>query len=318
MSVKDKLQIILITYNRSAHLQETLSAILADDSPIRDFDITVQDNRSTDGTADVVRAFQGLHPNLKHLVNRHNVGGDGNIAKAIERADKEYLWILCDDDKYDWAGWHGIEDAIRRGEPLICAATFNLGKDHRDDVVYQIHQMTFVPSIIYKTALFDDTTLANVFNNIFTHFCQLVPVITHVNHGGMVHVVEHGVVESGRDTSTDILTRGAIRDEVFVRSRTITAPVGFANMAVNLKDRRLALRCLPVLINGEHHERVGYFRFFVSVFEYLHGNLARTHVLDLCLASPLWMRIVLRLVNFAQNTFLYDLLKGSWLARLVR
>ena len=97
-SIKDKLEIIIVTYNRKVSLEGTLSQLFAPESPVKDLDITVLDNKSTDGTFEVVRQFCKKHQNLKHVVNNRNIGGNGNIARAFETAKKEYVWVLCDDD----------------------------------------------------------------------------------------------------------------------------------------------------------------------------------------------------------------------------
>ena len=119
MNTKDRLQIILPTYNRAPQLKRTLEQLLADDSPVKDFDITILDNRSTDGTSNVIKNAQSLHPNIKHIRHRHNVGGNANIAKALEMGEKKYLWVICDDDLYDWTGWSNVEELIDNGEKLM-------------------------------------------------------------------------------------------------------------------------------------------------------------------------------------------------------
>ena len=93
-SIKDSLEIIVITYNRAKYLERTFAQIFAPESPVRDFDITVLDNKSTDNTAQVVAEYQKRFPNLRHVVNNRNIGGNANIAKAFTEAKKEYLWIL--------------------------------------------------------------------------------------------------------------------------------------------------------------------------------------------------------------------------------
>lgn len=112
MSVKDKLQIILITYNRAKHVESTFKQILSETSPIKDFNILVLDNNSTDNTSDIVRHWQKQFLNLQYQKNNYNIGISGNIAKAMEIANQKYLWIIADDDKYDFSNWAEVEFAI--------------------------------------------------------------------------------------------------------------------------------------------------------------------------------------------------------------
>ena len=88
MSVADKLGIVITTYNRAEHLKRTLATLLADNSPVKDCQITVQSNHSSDETPNVVRSLQVAHPNLLYRENPYNLGISGNICKAMELADK--------------------------------------------------------------------------------------------------------------------------------------------------------------------------------------------------------------------------------------
>ena len=55
MAIKDRLQLILITYNRDKFVRQTLSKIFNEKTPISDFDFLVIDNNSTDNTVNVVK-----------------------------------------------------------------------------------------------------------------------------------------------------------------------------------------------------------------------------------------------------------------------
>ena len=73
MSISEKLEIFLITYNRAKKLENTLNQIFAENSPVKNFDITVIDNNSTDSTREVVIKFQTLNGNLKYEKNKYNI-----------------------------------------------------------------------------------------------------------------------------------------------------------------------------------------------------------------------------------------------------
>lgn len=179
-----ELQIIIPTFNRLDCLKETFDQILAEKSPVRDIPILVLDNASTDGTAPYLDGLSSAHPNVRVIHRRRNVGGNGKIARAMEEASGKYLWIMGDDDYFDFSNWGEVQDAMRRGEDAICLSRYVLPDDHRDDVAWQMLQMTFITGTIMKTSLLTDTVLFEAYNHIHTLFPQMIPLFHLVNRGG--------------------------------------------------------------------------------------------------------------------------------------
>ena len=310
MSIADKLGIVITTYNRAAHLERTLTTLLANDSPVQDCQITVQSNHSSDETPVVVGKFQSSHPNLHYRENPYNLGISGNICKAMELADKEYHWNLCDDDRFDWAGWDEVEKAILGKVPVICASNYMIPEDHRMDVAYQLGQMGFVPAVIIRTELYTDTTIRNSFDNIFTLFPHLVPIVSFLNAGGKVHVISREVVTNGMEQGTDCsYLRGARPDIIFHRSRTMTWMVGYSNILANLADRKLARRCFHTVIAGDHSFRSGYYAFLSQCLFSFRGRENRMQLEDLMSQCGFFLRVALWLVRLVQNSPLYFPLK---------
>ena len=102
MTLNEKLEIILITYNRAEFVKRTFEQFFYEGSPVADIDFIVQDNNSDDNTKEVVKEYAKIHPNIKYTKNRYNLGLSGTIARAMEVASKDYVWIIGDDDKYDF------------------------------------------------------------------------------------------------------------------------------------------------------------------------------------------------------------------------
>ena len=270
MNTENTIDITLITYNRAEYLRNTLASLLSAESPVRNCAILILDNRSTDATSDVISEFRRTHPNVTHVVNRFNVGGNANIAKAMEHyGAAPYHWILCDDDTYDWRGWPDVEEAMR-----------------------------------------PDTVMRNAYESTFALFQHLAPVITHINHGGKIYVAKHGIVSPG-EYGTDIsYTRGYVKSEVFARSRTMTLAVGFANLTLNLKDRRLSKRAFRALVFGPQMGALG---FFGEIFFRLRGVDGASAFRDVMNQSPLWAKFILVPLRLIQNSPLYHILTSKWL-----
>ena len=109
MIANDSLEIILVTYNRKKFLNRTLEYILDDvNSPIRHLDIIILDNNSNDGTFELIKNYQTKFQNLKYIKNTCNIGGGANVVKAFTLASKKYIWVLCDDDTYDFEGFDAV------------------------------------------------------------------------------------------------------------------------------------------------------------------------------------------------------------------
>lgn len=253
MSVKDKLQIILITYNRRNHLEKTFSQLFCEESPIKDFHITVLDNNSTDGTQEYVKEFMKSRPNLIYKKNNHNLGLSGNIAMAMETAEKEYVWIICDDDKYDWSNWGEVEKAINDDEDFIIVSRYALSDEQKNNKAYWILQASFLPASIVNTRLYTDISIRNAFDNIFTLFPHIYPLINLLNHEKPVYIVDKAIVDNGMDEKTDCsYIRGQNSDELSQRTKTMSWIVGFANASSMLKDVSIKHEAMNVFINDTH------------------------------------------------------------------
>ena len=98
MENKKRLTIAVITMNRSSQLIEALESCLACNLPaITEF--VVWDNASTDDTAQVMKQFAKLHPNvdINYYYSETNLGVGGGRAAAFDKASGQYVYFLDDD-----------------------------------------------------------------------------------------------------------------------------------------------------------------------------------------------------------------------------
>ena len=313
MTTENLLSIVLITYNRAQQFKNTIEMLLAPDSPVKNCRFTILNNRSTDETPEIADRCANTHRNVSHIINNFNVGGNANIAKAMERyGGTPYHWILCDDDKYDWRGWPDVEEAMRRGEKLICVGDRYLPSEAkgRSDPALQLQQMTFLPSIIYGPGTITDTVMRNAYESTFALFQHLAPVVAHLNRGGTIYVAKRGIVRPGEYGNDISYTRGSAKEEVFARSRTMTLAVGFANLTLNLKDRRLSKRAFRALVFGP---QMGVLGFFGEIFFRLRGVDGASAFRDVMNQTPLWTKFILVPLRLIQNSPLYHILTSKWL-----
>lgn len=161
MSIKEKLQIFIITYNRKKYLYETLSQLLSESSPVKDCDITVLDNASTDGSQELSFEYDD-YPNFKYIRNKINVGVSGNIIHAMELPDKEWFWIIGDDDKFDFSNWDEIQDALESDYDIVnvCSKENDYKvTDQKDRYARAFIAQFFLSAAIYRTKCLDENTI---------------------------------------------------------------------------------------------------------------------------------------------------------------
>lgn len=319
MKTKDILDVTLITYNRASCLKDTLEAVFCEGSPIRDCEITVLNNKSTDDTQKVIDDFARRFSNLKCIVNNFNVGGNANIAKAIERYSKPYHWVICDDDRYDWSGWNDIQLAMERGEKIICVSDLNLPKDEpaRSDPAQLIQQMTFLPSIIYGPGTISDDVMRNVYDNTFALFPHLAPVITFVNSGGKIYSAKKAVViqgDFGRESTTHLQLPKS-NPSVFFKGDTMTLCSGFANLTANIADHALSKRTFKAFAFGP---AIGALTFYGEIFIRLRGWRGASCFVDVWNQSTFGMKCILLPLHIIQNSIFYRLLTNRTLYEFLR
>ncbi|MBQ0033066.1 MAG: glycosyltransferase family 2 protein [bacterium] len=173
--IQDILQVVLITYNREKALARTLERIFAPESPIRDCDITVLDNCSTDGTAAMLGRVSAGHPNMKVVRHPRNIGGNANIIRAFELAVRKYIWVMCDDDDLDWSRWTEVGGALLSGEHDLVFTVSHLSLRMKEpDIGYKAFLAAFVPGCIYRSELITGDVLQNMYAMIHTWYPQCV------------------------------------------------------------------------------------------------------------------------------------------------
>lgn len=92
-----KLAICIPTFNRSYHLKNCLNSLLNNGKIIKDVEICISDNNSTDDTKDVIN-FYKKKININYHKNYENIGVAKNILKSVEISNSEFCWVVGDDD----------------------------------------------------------------------------------------------------------------------------------------------------------------------------------------------------------------------------
>ncbi|GHU12765.1 hypothetical protein FACS189449_07060 [Alphaproteobacteria bacterium] len=278
MSLKDELEIFLITFNRKQLLDKTFSQILADDSPIRNLDITVLNNKSDDGTTELIEEYRKQFPNIKHVVHKHNIGGNANIIRAFEQASKKYVWVLCDDDEYDWSNWKEIQDVIKLGYDAIMVHIMHFkfhGKFEKnaDFAPIYVNLSGFLSGTIYKTSNITDDVFTNMYHNIYNCFPHLMIVIHLINTSKNIYICSHNCVIQGWEQKTrDQFTRGI--KFVHFRIASFNLFAGYVNSFQHIQDKSLRYKCCQNLLLEK-----SFFYSIDAMFE--HFNYSKYELFDI-------------------------------------
>jgi len=304
--LKNNLEIILVTYNRKEHLQNTFNQIFADDSPVKNLQITVLDNQSTDGTSDFIADYVKKFPNVKHIINNRNIGGNPNIARAFEIASKKYLWILCDDDNYDFSNFSVIEAKLASND---YDAIFTLEcKNDLSDIFYQ---STFVPACIYNTEKLTGSVIENMFCNIPNLFPHLAIMAKIINDNGKIATLKP---EEGQ-----VLIRGRANDAQQCSGKCYLRNIGDADLNSNRKNmfwfvgyiNSLALinnktKRNYILTHTEHHFKnfsaLMTHKLWLNMSQY---NFYSKNFLDILLGLNLYQKIFLFIPCFLKALIKY-------------
>ncbi|MBE9046044.1 glycosyltransferase family 2 protein [Pleurocapsales cyanobacterium LEGE 10410] len=91
-----KVSVIIPAYNTEKYIAQAISSALA--QTLKDIEVIVVDDCSTDNTVEIVRGFSD--PRVKLLLNPKNLGAGGARNKAIQAAKGKWIAVLDSDDWY--------------------------------------------------------------------------------------------------------------------------------------------------------------------------------------------------------------------------
>lgn len=119
----NRVTVVLLTYNHEKTLARAIDSILEQKTAF-DFEIHVLEDCSTDGTAEVCRAYQDRYPDrIRVFRNDRNVGPTRNFKQGIARVVSPYFAFLEGDDYWTDPGKLQIQiDAMERNpDCTLCA-----------------------------------------------------------------------------------------------------------------------------------------------------------------------------------------------------
>lgn len=119
-----KITLIVTSYNQLDLLQKAVGSALAQVPPLHQ--IIVVDDASTDASATWLRGLEADHPNLKVVVNPHNVGLGNTRNAGMDVATGDYIAFLDGDDWLEPDAHEIWQDLLSDGQPDLCFYKFNI------------------------------------------------------------------------------------------------------------------------------------------------------------------------------------------------
>ena len=204
--ISSKLELVFITYNRSELLERTLNDFV--NSPFKDCPITILNNCSTDSTLDILHGFKDKFSNFKIISNQFNIGGDANILRALEVTKLDYIWIVCDDDFYDFTYCDDVIDCVVNERVDL----INMGA-HSDFVWDKGGQLTgskklyvdgysffksssFVPNNLFKKDAFLPFII-DAYKNITNMYPHMPFLLSFYELDKSIYIAKHRIVSAG-------------------------------------------------------------------------------------------------------------------------
>jgi len=121
--------VLVVTYNHASFVRQALDSALAQRLP-QPFEILISEDRSTDGTREIVEEYAERHPEIvRPLLSERNLRSNEVVARGFRSARGRYVALLDGDDY--WTG----DDKLRTQVELL---------DTRPDITICFHNVQVV------------------------------------------------------------------------------------------------------------------------------------------------------------------------------
>jgi hypothetical protein len=145
------LSICIPTFNRSDYLRLTLTQIAqglvkAGERWLREVEVIVVDNCSTDGTAEMVTDMSKVLPRLHYQRNAANMGLERNTIVAMQQGTGAWVWPLGDDDLLAETALLEVLTALETASAQCGLLLLNYGQVNRDGIELISHRVCDVPN----------------------------------------------------------------------------------------------------------------------------------------------------------------------------
>lgn len=207
------LTICIPTYNRARELRDRLSELTPQ---LNDFvNIVIIDNASSDGADQIIFDSNLVNRQIRLIRNQHNIGMAANIARCLEVAETEWLWILGDDDAVRPNAVRQIFEDIRSVSiDVDCIKYSSYCGENRADLIVNFDEVCSEKNLSYNFVanffLISSTVLrikkTNSLENVMSTLNSMVPHVVWIFEslllGGKLKLSSSHLVDSTKSSTS--------------------------------------------------------------------------------------------------------------------
>lgn len=130
--MKYKVSVIIPAYNASKTIEKCIKSLLA--QTLKDIEIIVIDDCSTDNTVDVVKNFKD---SIVLIKNKTNLGPSASRNRGLKEARGEYIGFVDADDYVDKEMYQTMVNCMSDEIDLVCSSRYNVIKGELKPIINQ-------------------------------------------------------------------------------------------------------------------------------------------------------------------------------------
>lgn len=169
-----KLSVVIAAYNERPTLQQVVEKVLAVPFEV---EVVCVDDGSTDGSRELLSELARIHPQVRMLLQPHNLGKGAALRRGIQQATGDFVILQDADLEYDPADYSLLLEPLIQGKAdVVYGSRFQSGRPHR--VLYFWHSvanflLTLLSNSLTNINLTDVETCYKVFRR---EVIQAIPI----------------------------------------------------------------------------------------------------------------------------------------------